>query len=182
MLGHLPLTCLSNKTTRSQYLLLCKAEMFVRLAPSSVHGVGVFALQNLPKNFNPCPMEVPVPHLAIRSETFASLPREVKSYARHYFEARGNGEERFYALPENGLHCMSAHYYVNHSNKPNLVCSAMHQADFRTLRPIEEGEELLLDYRRSFPGLYHLNFASKKRVRKMNKKHMSAEPLANSER
>ncbi len=54
-------------------------------------------------------------------------------------------DEEFYWIPEYGFKLMDISVYLNHSDQPNII-SINDGEYFETIRDIEEGEELLIDY------------------------------------
>ena len=54
-------------------------------------------------------------------------------------------DETHYWVPEYGFKVMDVSVYLNHSDTPNII-SVNDGEFFETLRDIEEGEELLIDY------------------------------------
>ncbi len=54
-------------------------------------------------------------------------------------------DDTHYWVPEYGFKVMDVSVYLNHSDQPNII-SVNDGEFFETLRDIEEGEELLIDY------------------------------------
>jgi SET domain-containing protein len=115
-------------------------ESYVCLNPSKVcEGVGVFALRDIPSNtylFYDMSPDVDF----IRWETVSDLPQNVIEYLRQICIKNDVG---FY-LSKTYNNISFAHY-VNHSDTPN----AIYYKDlkrWKTLRSIEEGEEILCKY------------------------------------
>jgi len=115
-------------------------ESYVCLNPSKVcEGVGVFALRDIPSNtylFYDMSPDVDF----IRWETVSDLPQNVIEYLRQICIKNDVG---FY-LSKTYNNISFAHY-VNHSDTPN----AIYYKDlkrWKTLRSIEEGEEILTKY------------------------------------
>ena len=113
----------------------------IGLAPSPVHGLGVFALIAIPAGacdlFAPMTAEWPAVPLA----EIARLPAHVRKLIDTYcLQDAGVAY-----LPPNGFTIVDLVVYLNHSDAPNL-----RQMDggsyFVTLRDIAAGEELLIDY------------------------------------
>ena len=117
------------------------ANTVIGLAPSPIHGIGVFALAEIPAGktdlFSPMADEWPgVPLAAIDA-----LPAHVRKLIDTYCLR----DEGTVYLPPNGFTIIDLVVYLNHSDTPNL-----RQIDggssFVTLRDIAAGEELLIDY------------------------------------
>ena len=139
---------------------------FVKLAPSSIAGagVGVVALRNIPSGIDP--FAPPNPQLRGRdifvpfqAAELARLPTAVREHALNFFPvADGQQDNPVFAVPANGFASFDASWYVNHADEANVVYTEPDKGEegsgFSTLRLIEEGEELLMDYRAVFPDLH----------------------------
>ena len=113
--------------------------VYCKLAPSPIHGVGVFALVDIPKDtdlFGPDTTNL----ILIAPSDVDKLP---PSYKQLY--------QDFAVLHDGWWHCppsfnhMTNAWYLNHSDTPNVVCIIDDYA-FISLRDIVVGEELLVDY------------------------------------
>lgn len=110
----------------------------VYLAPSAIHGIGIFAQDDL------------LPHQKIWTYTynfdkrftdteFHALPAEARSYMERY----GFHEDDYYYL--DGDHFK----YINHSDTPNIIYRKTEPdmtGDLFTASPIKAGTELLCNY------------------------------------
>jgi SET domain-containing protein len=113
----------------------------IGLAPSPVHGLGVFALIDIPAGesdlFAPMTAEWPAVPLA----EIEGLP----SHARKLIDTYCLQDAGMAYLPPNGFKIIDLVVYLNHSDRPNL-----RQVDggssFVALRDIAAGEELFIDY------------------------------------
>ena len=121
-------------------LLRDLANTFIGLAPSPLHGIGVFALTAIPAGtgslFAP-PQEWP----ALPLERLAELP----AHARKLIDTYCLQDDDFAYLPPHGFRVLDMVMYLNHSDTPNLK-QVNAGDDFITLREVAEGEELTLDY------------------------------------
>jgi SET domain-containing protein len=113
----------------------------IGLAPSPIHGIGVFALVDLPEGtrglFSPPQPWVPVPEAEIDA-----LPSHAQRLVRTYCLWDNNT----YFLPPNGFRILDMVMYLNHAETPNLrVVNG--GDDFITTRRVQAGEELTVDYR-----------------------------------
>ena len=117
------------------------ANTVIGLAPSPIHGIGVFALAEIPAGktdlFSPMADEWPGVPLA----TIDALPAHVRKLIDTYCLR----DEGTVYLPPNGFKIVDLVTFLNHSEQPNL-----RQMDggnyFIALRDIETGEELTIDY------------------------------------
>lgn len=150
------------------------ATAYVKLAPSSIAGVGVFALRDIPAAVDPfaapnSQLRRPEPTVLLTVAELARLPQSVYEHALSFFPAadadesgqtqRTDAQGNFmYEVPANGFAAFDASWYVNHAEEEeaNVAFSTADPAEsgFRTLRAVREGEELLMDYRHVFPDLY----------------------------
>jgi hypothetical protein len=123
-------------------------DTYVRLRPSPLAGVGVFAIKDIPNGVNPFRMANKTHYKSIKI-TAAELKHvdpAVKKMIHDFIEPEGNA----YYIPENGLNSLDLTFYLNHSDKNNLGVVDDDDNDayssFVTLRPIKKGEELLINY------------------------------------
>jgi len=112
--------------------------VYTRIKPSSIHGVGVFAIIDIPEGtsmFEPDDDElIPVPKANIK----AISPALRKLYRD--FCIRKAGE---YLCPPN-FNVLTPAWYLNTSKNPNVVADQFYK--FRALHDIKGGEELTADY------------------------------------
>jgi uncharacterized protein len=113
--------------------------VFARIGPSRLHGVGVIAL-----------LDVPAGTLVFSGEDERTVwvrrshVRRLPPAVRALYEDFGMVDGAWLGVPKS-LNRLSVGWYVNHSERPNLV--AGDDGRFRTLRRIRAGEELTADYR-----------------------------------
>jgi SET domain-containing protein len=113
---------------------------FVRLKPSRLHGIGVFAIRDIPKEtyvFRGDSDEM----VWVKASVTKRLDKEVKKLYRDFCVLRDGN----YGCPRN-FNLLTPAWYVNHSEKPNLA--ANENFDFYSTRRIKKGEELTLSYKR----------------------------------
>lgn len=110
-----------------------------RLAPSSIHGMGLFAVEPIPRGAPFWRFE-PGFDQSINSEQFAGLPVLTQEHIRWF--AWLNPEDECYVL--SGDFCC----FMNHSAEPNTGAAPDAQPPITTiaLRDIAAGEELTCDY------------------------------------
>lgn len=112
----------------------------IGLAPSAVHGIGVFALTDIPAGtfdlFAP-PCDWP----AVPVAEIDALPPHARELVRTYCLR----DETHYHLPAHGFRVRDLVMYLNHSAAPNL--RSVDAGDyFEATRDIRGGEELTVDY------------------------------------
>ena len=130
-----------------------KNETFCKLGASSISGVGIIAIKDIPKGteiFKCCndqffkhdkPVEISVDEL---SEVEDSVLEHMKNFC-------GQSRPNVYPIPFKGLNSMSLMFYLNHSDEPNTeFCFKEKGLDdfvtFVTSKNVPEGEELTQDY------------------------------------
>ena len=114
---------------------------FTRLRPSMIHGVGVFAIRDIPKGTNIFSDD--------RSEMVwikKSEVEEKRGEIRKLYDDFCVIKEDKYGCPR-GFNNLTLSWYINEPAKgqeSNVVCS--HEYDFVAARDIRAGEELTVDY------------------------------------
>jgi hypothetical protein len=111
-----------------------------RVAPSAIHGLGLFTVEPVPRG-TPVWRFQPGYDFAITPEQFAALPAPAREHTRwfgHLDRATGN-------YLRSGDHAC----FMNHSSAPNTGAPADATAPVTTiaLRDLAAGEELTCDYR-----------------------------------
>lgn len=112
--------------------------VYVRLAPSRIHGVGVVAIRRIPKGtyiFYGDDDEL----VWINKAVSRQQPKEIRRLYRDFCVSRGQQ----YGCPRN-FNQLTPAWYLNHSKTPNV--GADEQYRFYALRNIRKGEELTADY------------------------------------
>ncbi|MEP7320770.1 MAG: SET domain-containing protein-lysine N-methyltransferase [Saprospiraceae bacterium] len=126
---------------KSQLLQELKEQHFVMIKPSPVHGIGVFAVRDIPKGcrdmFSPEDGE----WVRLSFDEVEALP-EPSKYMVHTYCLY---DDTHYFVPAKGFKKMDVALYLNHDEHPNIA-SINEGEEFETLRDIMEGEELFLDY------------------------------------
>lgn len=106
----------------------------IKLAPSSVHGVGVFAMRNIKKGdklqADSIPHAFDVPY-----KEFKKLDQEVREMILGHWPQIINGSHFLYPVTK-----MTA--FMNHSNEPNYDAK-----EDKVLRSIKKDEEILENYK-----------------------------------
>lgn len=116
---------------------------YVVLRPSSVAGVGVFALRDIPMGCRDM-FRKPDP-----SDNWIKVPlKEVESLPEHARFLIWNYclfDEEHYYIPDDGFKKPDLCLFLNHSEDPNI--RSINGGDyFEAIRDIHAGEELFLDY------------------------------------
>jgi SET domain-containing protein len=113
------------------------SDVYTRLGCSQIHGVGVFAIRDIPANMN----------------IFGDDPDEVFLVDKSVVEAQDEENRKLYydfSAIEDGRYCcpesfnrMTVCWYFNESKSPNTRSNGH---EFYALRDIKKGEELTVDY------------------------------------
>lgn len=138
-----------NKTMKNKLIDNLKNNIFCRIKPSKINGIGVFAIKDIPKNTNPFVVSgkecIPQKTVNLNEKEIMNLEPEIKNMIKDFF-AESNG---IYGLPYYGINSIDISFYINHSDKPNVEWVYVKNCNFaiiKTLKKIKKGEELLLDY------------------------------------
>jgi SET domain len=131
-----------KRTERLRHIL---ADCYCRLQPSSIHGIGVYAIRDIPKGKNPF-RTLPAygrrsGYVRITDEELVALPPGLFRLLRALFVPTDGTMH----IPTTGTNIVYLAAYVNHSATPNLRTTD--GFNFLARRKIREGEELTADYR-----------------------------------
>ena len=111
------------------------------LKPSPVHGIGVFAVRDIPKGCRNI--------FSQNTGEWVKLPiRDVErlpEHSRNLVETYCLYDEENYFVPDYGFKIMDIVNYLNHSATPNIK-SVNHGECFEALDDIAAGSELLVNY------------------------------------
>lgn len=127
--------------TRDELLHELSQETYAALKPSAVHGIGVFAIRDIPKGCR-----------AIFSRNvgeWIKLPiaevEKLPEHSRSLIETYCLYDETDYYVPDYGFKVMDIVNYLNHSSDPNII-SVNDGEYFEALKDIPAGKELFVDY------------------------------------
>jgi len=112
--------------------------VYARLKPSNIHGIGVFAIRDIPKAtyvFSGDDDEM----VWVNASAINRLPRTIKKLYRDFCVIR-DGQ---YGCPRN-FNLLTLAWYLNHSDEPNMAADKNY--NFYSTRKIKKGEELTVDY------------------------------------
>ncbi len=129
---------------RAQLVRRVLADCYCSLQPSPIHGIGVFAIRDIPRGRNPFAtmQRYSRPgYMRISDAELAALPGGLAQLIRRLFVPTDGAMW----LPTSGTNIVYLFAYLNHSATPNLrTDDGFH---FFTRRRIRCGEELTVDYR-----------------------------------
>ncbi len=116
-------------------------EIFATLKPSPVHGIGVFAVRDIPKGCRTIFSQNTGEWIKLPIRDVDSLPE----HSRNLVETYCLYDEENYFVPDYGFKIMDIVNYLNHSATPN-VKSVNHGEYFEAMDDIPAGSELLVNY------------------------------------
>jgi SET domain-containing protein len=133
----------SNRLTQLKDKLLSELQhnTYVMLKPSPLHGIGVFAIRDIPKGCRTMFSAGVGEWIKIPATEIEALPE----HSRRLVETYCLYDEENYFIPDYGFKLMDLVLYLNHSDTPNII-SINEGEQFEALRDIAQGEELLVDY------------------------------------
>jgi SET domain-containing protein len=126
---------------KEKLIHLLQQETVVGLKASTIHGIGVFALVDIPKGCKTMFSKGMGEWLKLTYVEVKNLPQQSVDLIENFCLY----DEEGYFVPEYGFKLMDLVVYLNHSDAPNIM-SIDEGAYFETLRDIKAGEELLVDY------------------------------------
>lgn len=124
----------SGARGRQAFINFLDRTTFVRLKPSPISGVGVFAVRDIPRDTNPFQTKIP-----LQTRTIDITAQEMKQLAPGVqkiitdFLHPDNASQRI-PIPTNGMNSLDMSFYLNHSETPNTVA-------------VEEGSTAFMEFR-----------------------------------
>ena len=129
--------------TKADLLAELSQHTYVMLKTSTVAGIGVFALRDIPKG---CRDMFSKPD---KSDSWLTLTKKevetLPSHAQLLVENYCLFDEEKYFVPDYGFKKIDIALFLNHSDSPNVM-SINEGEYFEALREIKSGEELFIDY------------------------------------
>lgn len=114
---------------------------YAALKPSAVHGIGVFAITDIPKGCRDI--------FSSNTGNWIKLPiadvEQLPAHSRSLVETYCLYDEENYFVPDYGFKLMDLVNYLNHSSSPNII-SVNDGEYFEAITDIPAGTELLVDY------------------------------------
>jgi SET domain-containing protein len=127
--------------TKKELLQELSEDTYVALRPSGVHGIGVFAIRDIPRGCRTIFSKGTGGWIKLSIDEVEDLPghtRElIETYCLYDFD--------HYYVPDHGFKVMDIVNYLNHSSSPNVI-SIKDGEQFEAIANIPAGTELLLDY------------------------------------
>lgn len=126
---------------KEKLLLELSQHTYAMLKPSPVHGIGVFAIRDIPKGCKNIFSNNVGEWIKLPIADVEKLP----NHSRQLIETYCLYDEENYFVPDYGFKLMDMVNYLNHSSTPNII-SVNDGEYFEALTDIPEGAELLVNY------------------------------------
>ena len=129
--------------TKEELLNELAGNTWVMLKPSSIEGIGVFALRDIPEGCREMfgKPDAPDEWITVSKIEVDSLPAHAQFLVGNYCLY----DEANYFVPAQGFKKVDVSLFLNHADEPNII--SVDDGDyFETTRDIKQGEELLIDY------------------------------------
>lgn len=126
---------------KNELLRQLSADTWVALKPSPIHGIGVFAIRDIPQGCRTIFSQAMGEWVRLSFAEVEALP----DHSRMLIETYCLYDDKDYFVPANGFKQMDLALYLNHSNTPN-VRSVNDGEFFEAIEEIPVGTELLVDY------------------------------------
>jgi SET domain-containing protein len=127
--------------TKEELLKELSQETYVALRPSAIHGIGVFAITDIPKGCKDLFSKNIGSWVKLAVADVDKLPEHSRSLVETYCLY----DEENYYVPDYGFKVMDLVNYLNHSSSPNIM-SVNDGEYFESIMDIPKGAELLVDY------------------------------------
>jgi SET domain-containing protein len=114
---------------------------YVMIKASPIHGIGVFAIRDIPKGTQDIFSQGVGEWIEVSKEEVDALPK----HSRDLVENHCLFDDKSYFIPDYGFKLVDLVIYLNHSDTPNVV-SINDGERFEAIRDIACGEELFVDY------------------------------------
>ena len=130
--------------TKEELLLELQSDTYVMIRSSPIEGIGVFAIRDIPKGCRTVFSKANKDH-----DEWITVPKteveQLPAHSRTLIENYCLYDDDNYFIAEYGFKKMDLVNFLNHSDQPNVM-SVNEGEYFETLRDINTGEELLIDY------------------------------------
>jgi SET domain-containing protein len=127
--------------TKEALLNQLQTSTYVMIKPSPLHGIGVFAIRDIPKGTRDLFSQGVGEWIKLTIAEVEALPKHSKDLVENHCLF----DEGYYYVPDYGFKLVDLVIYLNHSETPNVI-SIDEGEFFEAIRDISAGEELLVDY------------------------------------
>ena len=118
-----------------------KNEIWFRVKPSKIHGVGLFAIRDIPKGTNIFVEYDGDSSRNVKVDLLFEIHQNIKTLIHDYFITQKINNNLCYYVTISDVWKWGQMYYMNHSNNPNVDGWTG-----ITIKDIKESEELFEDY------------------------------------
>ena len=101
---------------KARILKHLQTEVYCRLGVSPIHGIGVFAIRDIPKGTQPLVSLLKIKEFSFSKKEIKKLPASVQKEVRMFCYY----DKDEHLIPSIGLNAMNMAFYMNHSKKPNI--------------------------------------------------------------
>ncbi|MFA6064327.1 MAG: SET domain-containing protein [archaeon] len=115
---------------------------YCRIMPSKLHGVGVFAIRDIPKDINPFGIETKQKWVRVHLKDLGEIHPNLNEMIEAFYVIKKDGSVW---INSGGLGSIGISFYMNTSKNPNMK-TIDEGFTFITSKEIKCGEELLADY------------------------------------
>jgi SET domain-containing protein len=140
---------------QKKLLAQLQIETYIMLKSSPVHGIGVFAIRDIPKGCREIFSKGMGEWIKVPIKEVEALPEHSRSLIETYCLF----DEENYFVPEYGFKMIDPVIYLNHSSSPNIV-SISDGEEFEALVDIAAGQELVVNYGHLVDGMESYNETS----------------------
>ncbi|MCG2617823.1 SET domain-containing protein [Terrimonas sp. NA20] len=127
--------------TKAELLHELSQETYAALKPSAVHGIGVFAIRDIPKGCKDIFSKNVGEWIKLPIAEVEKLP----DHSRLMIETYCVYDEQDYYVPDYGFKVVDMVNYLNHSSDPNLI--PVNDGEyFEAIKDIPAGSELFVNY------------------------------------
>ena len=118
-------------------------DTWVMIKPSTIEGIGVFALRNIPKGCRSMFSKASATEewIPISKTEVEALPAHTKALIENYCLY----DDENYFVPDYGFKKIDLVNFLNHSDTPNII-SINDGEFFEAMADIKQGAELFIDY------------------------------------
>ena len=127
--------------TKEELLEELSQQTYVALKPSAVHGIGVFAIADIPKGCRDIFSKNVGNWIKLPIAEVEKLP----AHSRSLIETYCLFDDEDYYVPDYGFKLIDLVNYLNHSSSPNVI-SVNDGEYFEALTDIPAGTELFINY------------------------------------
>jgi len=138
---------MSLKDLKNKIIKNTVNDIYCRLRPSDIHGVGVFAIRDIPKDTNPFKWTALFSLcMHINKDELKDVPNPVMEMLSDFSYSNKHNN---YIIDIEGINSFTISWYLNQSDAPNMkpvVNKTNNIVQFETIRKIKVGEELTFNY------------------------------------